>query len=56
MNEQFEVGDIVEHVLNREWVMVLEVKSSSYVCRTKSFDEIEFNDYELQPRKNNRKS
>lgn len=52
MEPKFEEGQIVEHRLSREWVMVLEeVKKNVYLCRTKSFDKVEFFSFELVERK-----
>ncbi len=43
-------GDIVEHILDKEWLLVLKVKGDKVTCRTKSFEVIEFHDFELRPR------
>lgn len=52
MEPKFEEGQIVEHRLSKEWVMVLEESSSGvYLCRTKSFDKIEFFKFELVERR-----
>lgn len=53
MNREFDKGEIVEHKLSKEWVMVLsyDSKENTYLCRTKSFDEVKFNDYELTERR-----
>ena len=52
MNKEFEKGEVVEHRLSREWVMVLSYNSKDgvYLCRTKSFEERTFYEFELQPR------
>ncbi len=47
---KYEKGQIVEHKLDKEWLMVLEDKGETIVCRTKSYDVIEFNDFELAER------
>ncbi len=53
MSENFKVGEIVEHVLNKEWLLILEVdeETSSYVCRTKNLTIDAFYDFELTKRK-----
>lgn len=55
MGKEFDPGEIVEHKLSREWVMVLEYNSKEdfYLCRTKSFEEKKFKSFELQERKTN---
>lgn len=55
-------GDIVQHRINKEWVMVLyfkyahletfdkkEAAPDRIACRTKSFDVIQFYPFELEP-------
>ncbi len=44
----YEKGQIVEHKLDKEWMMVLEDNGETIKCRTKSYDIIEFNDFELE--------
>jgi len=44
-------GDILEHKLNKEWVMVLEVKGEKIICRTKNLTTIEFESFELKQKK-----
>ena len=53
MNNEFEKGEVVEHKLSREWVMILNYDASKkvYNCRTKAFEEVRFFDFELQERK-----
>ena len=41
-------GDIVEHRLSKDWVLVLSVLENAVVCRTKAFEQITFQDFELQ--------
>ncbi len=43
-------GDIVEHILDKEWLLVLEIDGDKIVCRTKSFEKIEFYSFELRLR------
>jgi len=42
-------GDIVEHKLTKDWLIVLETKDggSKVLCRNKMYEEIWFNDFEL---------
>jgi hypothetical protein len=53
---QLKPGDIVEHKLSKDWLMVLNISSNSahalVTCRTKSLDIKEFYDFELQPQSN----
>ena len=42
-------GDIVEHVLSKDWLLVLSIYHDKVECRTKSLDIKEFYDFELQP-------
>lgn len=52
MEKSFEKGEVVEHRLNKEWLMILEkVSGDQYLCRTKSFEEKTFNSFELTERK-----
>ena len=44
-----DVGMKVEHILSRDWLMVLEVKDGKYLCRTKDLQEIWFFGFELRP-------
>ncbi len=45
-------GDILEHKLSKDWVMVLEVTGSKKITsRTKSLDIKDFYDFELQYKK-----
>lgn len=52
MNKEFDQGEIVEHKLSREWLMVLKYHPNerTYTCRTKSFEELSFYDFELSER------
>jgi len=34
---EIEVGSVVEHVLTRDWFLVLEVKDDFYTCRAKNY-------------------
>jgi hypothetical protein len=53
MEEEFKQGEIVEHKLTKEWLMVLffDEKKSTYTCRTKGFEEIVIYSFELQKRR-----
>lgn len=48
----FKSGTIVEHVLSKDWVMVLEyiLETDQYLCRTKSLQAIAFYSFELRER------
>ncbi len=49
-------GDILQHKLSKDWVMVLEIKVNinpdivKIYCRTKSLDIKDFYDFELEPK------
>lgn len=43
-----EVGKKVEHILSKDWVLVLEIKEDRIVCRTKDLREIAFHKFELK--------
>lgn len=45
-----EIGDVVEHKLNREWLLVIDISDDTFLCRTKKFELISFFNFELQPR------
>lgn len=51
MYQSYEPGEVVEHVLNKEWVLVLEVNNNIIRCRTKDFQIIDFNDFEIRKKK-----
>ncbi len=44
----FKIGDIVEHLLNKDWLMVLEVYDDKIKCRTKDLSIIEFSSFEVK--------
>ncbi len=50
-------GDILEHGLSKDWVMMLDTKETvipnlrMITCRTKSLDIKDFYDFELEYRK-----
>lgn len=44
-----DVGSKVEHILTRDWFLVLEVKDLKMLCRTKDYSEIWFYRFELRP-------
>ena len=48
----FKSGEIVEHILSKDWVMVLEyiLETDQYLCRTKSLQSIAFYAFELRER------
>ncbi len=43
-------GDVIQHKLSKDWLLVIEVQPVTVKCRTKSFQIIEFFDYELEPK------
>jgi hypothetical protein len=49
---EFEPGDIVEHLLSKDWLMVLDylLETDQYLCRTKSLQAIAFYSFELRLR------
>lgn len=32
-----EVGNVVEHILTKDWFIVLEVSDDNYTCRAKNY-------------------
>lgn len=43
-----EVGNKVEVILSKDWVMILEIKENTVICRTKTNEIVEFLKFELQ--------
>ncbi len=43
-----EKGQVVEHKLTKDWLMVLEHRGDKVLCRTKDLRELEFYTFELQ--------
>lgn len=43
-----EVGKRVEVILSKDWVMILEIKENTIICRTKNNEVVEFYNFELQ--------
>lgn len=53
MSPVFKFGQVVQHILQKEWVLVLYPKTvdgriESYMCRTKQFEAKEFYPFELE--------
>ena len=48
---EFKVGQIIEHVLSKDWLMVLEVGEWDLVCRTKDLRIVNIYHFEVQPPK-----
>lgn len=50
MGQQFAVGDIVEHILSKDWLIVLQYDeySNRYLCRTKDLREVILYTFELK--------
>jgi hypothetical protein len=48
-----EVGDIVEHILSKDWLLILiyEPVSNRYLCRMKNHNYDWFYDFELVKKK-----
>lgn len=46
--EAVNVGDTLEHKLNKEYLMVLKIGKEQVQCRTKDFREIWFYPFELR--------
>jgi hypothetical protein len=46
---RFQIGDIVEHLLSKDWLLVLlyEPISNRYLCRMKNHNQEWFYDFEL---------
>lgn len=42
------VGDKVEHILSKDWVLILEIQEDRIICRTKDLREISFRKFELK--------
>ena len=58
MNSKFKGGQVVQHILQKEWLLVLypkvvDGKVELYVCRTKQFEVKEFYPFELEPTRKN---
>lgn len=45
------VGDIVEVILSKDWVMILDIIGDKIICRTKDCQVVAFYRFELQDRK-----
>ena len=41
-------GDKVEHILNKEYLLVLEIRKDKILCRTKDMREVWFYPFELK--------
>jgi hypothetical protein len=46
----FREGDIVEHILSKDWLLVLDHNSdnNTFLCRTKTHEAIWFHEFELR--------
>jgi hypothetical protein len=49
MVQKYRTGDIVEHVLSKDWLIVLQYDeySNRYLCRTKDLREVILYTFEL---------
>jgi len=47
----FKVGEKVQHILSKDYLLVLEVdtEKETYVCRTKDLREIKLQAFEVEP-------
>jgi len=56
MQQRWRTGDIVEHILSKDWLIVLQYDeySNRYLCRTKDLREVILYTFELQEPKANR--
>ena len=50
--DMFKPGIIVEHILSKDWLMILEYipEMDQYLCRTKTLQAIAFYSFELRER------
>lgn len=48
IEKKFGPGEIVEHKINGDYLMVLKTGKEQYQCRTKDMREIWFYDFELK--------
>ena len=45
----FEVGEKVEHILNGEWLLIVEIiDDGRMICRRKNLSEIIINEFEIK--------
>ena len=44
----FKVGDKVEHVLSKDYLLILEVRGDDYLVRTKDLREVLVHDFEIR--------
>ena len=46
----FKEGDIVEHILSKDWLLVLDFNTDNgmFLCRTKDHQAIWFHEFELR--------
>jgi hypothetical protein len=49
----YKIGDVVEHILSKDWLLVLEyhVEAGRYLCRMKNHTTDWFFEFELKERK-----
>jgi hypothetical protein len=45
---EFKIGQIVEHKLSKDWLMVVEVSELDLKCRTKDLRIVDLFHYEVQ--------
>lgn len=55
MTPKFTAGQVVQHILQKEWVLILFPKKvpgsgpAQFTCRTKKFEVLDFYTFELEP-------
>lgn len=48
MWSMFKVGDKVEHILSKDWLIVIEVLEKGFIrCRTKDLREVTLHEWEV---------
>lgn len=47
---KFEIGQIVEHILSKDWLLILEIdlEKKQYFCRTKNHTTYWFQEFEVR--------
>ena len=48
MKRQYEIGEIVESKLSKDWLMVVGLEDEKLICRTKNFEIISMNEFEVR--------
>lgn len=47
---EFKIGDVIEHILSKDWLLVLDINkdTNEYLCRTKSHQAFWFKAFEVR--------